>query len=72
MEVYMAFFEFFLKNDLWQDGKRLNKGSKIELTTPGNRKPTRSELRKAAQDQFPNFSRQIGCHDAFSLFDLFK
>ena len=34
----MAFLEYFLRNDIYQNGKRLNKGTKLEFTTPGNGK----------------------------------
>lgn len=64
----MAFLEYFLRNDIYQNGKRLNKGTKLEFTTPGNGKPMRNDIRKAALEKFPDSAKTLGCHDILSLF----
>lgn len=64
----MALWEYFLRNDIYQNGKRLKKGSKLEFTTQGNGKPMRNDILKAALEKFPDFAKEIGCHDILSLF----
>ena len=55
----MALFEFFFDRDVYANGKRINKGTKFEFTTPGNQKYNPSNVLKSAREKYPDFKNYI-------------